>query len=445
MSSSLTAFKIGLYTEHLEEASFLYEQRRGLLRNADFGWSRLRDFEARLEAHIDALLVGGDLALQVCRSRLIEGDAGELFAVVCLICRQQQAALLNEVWRTLDFADLEQVQAVTDALKFELPASWSGFCERAIVQGSRNVLPILAEVCGYRRMPMGNQIARALLSIPEHPYARAAWALSRVPVTEVTLEALEQGLQNSHAAVRSASVLGLLWNDKPVAVRACQHWSGMEAWPQVYLALSGLRSTVDLLRADVDAGRASASTFLALGLLGDVSTVGLLCEQLGNDASADSAARALYWITGASLYEEVLIEEEVREDELFDAEKRAFKATGKKPVRDDGTPFGTRARRLSRDIDTWQRWLNANAGQFHDQIRYRLGKPHSPRSVIRGLVEQSSPHELRLWSYEELSIRYSCPVAFEVDWRVDDQVDAIREMATWAGANEAQMGAGEWR
>jgi hypothetical protein len=44
-----------LYLKHIEEASFLYEQRLTLLDNPDLFWRDLEEFEDRFEAHIDAL------------------------------------------------------------------------------------------------------------------------------------------------------------------------------------------------------------------------------------------------------------------------------------------------------------------------------------------------------------------------------------------------------
>lgn len=52
-------FSISLYHEHLEEASFLYEQRLSLL----------DDPEDRFEPHIDRLVAGEELALKVCQKR----------------------------------------------------------------------------------------------------------------------------------------------------------------------------------------------------------------------------------------------------------------------------------------------------------------------------------------------------------------------------------------
>src|SRR6266567_1491787 len=66
MGISTKSFLIELYREYLEEASFLYEQRLGLLHDPEVPWKRIGEFEERFEAHIDGLLVGGELALEVC-------------------------------------------------------------------------------------------------------------------------------------------------------------------------------------------------------------------------------------------------------------------------------------------------------------------------------------------------------------------------------------------
>jgi len=49
MATSIRAFNIELYQEHLEEASFLYEQRLGLLNDPELTWKDLDEFEQRLK------------------------------------------------------------------------------------------------------------------------------------------------------------------------------------------------------------------------------------------------------------------------------------------------------------------------------------------------------------------------------------------------------------
>jgi hypothetical protein len=74
-----SGFYIDLFLEHLAEGSFLYEQRIALLVDPELTWMDLEDFERRLEAHVDALLVGEELAMEVCRQQLREGDFGEAY------------------------------------------------------------------------------------------------------------------------------------------------------------------------------------------------------------------------------------------------------------------------------------------------------------------------------------------------------------------------------
>jgi hypothetical protein len=407
-------------------------------------WTRIGDLEARLEAHLDALVVGESLALEVCRSRLKDGDAGELFAALCVACRRREAETLNDVWCTLDPADSAKVRAVTDALKLEMPVSWQGFCERAIHRGTPGVAPILSEVCGYRRIPLGHAIARSLPAIPDHPYANAVWALSRLPGSAVTVDALKGSLGSRSAAVRSAAVLGLLWKSSSLAVQACQRWALDEEWPCVSLALAGNRSALAALRERLATGRGTASSLRAAGLLGDLSTVRMLCEYLGDHELAECAAWALYWIVGAPLQENAFIEEVIQESELFDAERRALRERGEKPRRGDGTPFGRHVRRLSHDRHDWEQWLNRNQARFDPGPRYRHGALHSPTAVIRGLRETRAPHAMRQLAYEELSIRFACPVTFEADWPVEHQVAALQRMIAWAGSHAPPSAAGAW-
>ena len=106
-----------LYSVHLEEASFLYEQRLSLLDDPEVTWKDVREFEDRFEAHIEALVVGGEPALEVCRDQSQEGDFGELHAAVRVFCRQNKGNLVADAWQDLDTEDLERTKAICDALK----------------------------------------------------------------------------------------------------------------------------------------------------------------------------------------------------------------------------------------------------------------------------------------------------------------------------------------
>lgn len=110
-------FATDLYFEHIFEASFLYEQRLSLLDDPELTWLDIEDFENRFEAHIDGLVVGEDLAVEVCKQQTREGGFGELHAAVRVFCRQNRKDLVLEVLEGLDPKDIEKISAVSDALK----------------------------------------------------------------------------------------------------------------------------------------------------------------------------------------------------------------------------------------------------------------------------------------------------------------------------------------
>lgn len=106
-----------LYTEHLEEISFLYERWLAMMAA---GWDP-RDFkemEDRLEAHIDAL-VEGDLALGVCEQRAEDGDFGECYGACRVFLRRSHDKGLERLIASLDDTDLKKIKGISDAICHE--------------------------------------------------------------------------------------------------------------------------------------------------------------------------------------------------------------------------------------------------------------------------------------------------------------------------------------
>src|SRR5262245_2737923 len=70
---------------HVDEAAFLWRQRDRLALAPHVDLAELGRWDARLEAHLDALRLGGDDALHRCRASLDkERDAGEVFVTTTL-------------------------------------------------------------------------------------------------------------------------------------------------------------------------------------------------------------------------------------------------------------------------------------------------------------------------------------------------------------------------
>ena len=439
MSTAVEAFKRELYAEHLEEASALYLLRTSLLAEPFRAWRSLFDFEARLEAHVDALVIGSGLALDVCRTHMTEGDAGELFAAVSVACRTEQSSLFAEMWRSLDMGDAERVRAATDALRFELPATWTASIFQAMKTADHRRIPMLAAVATYRGLQVGAELAARLgqretndldvASVRALGWLRGPGA---IPV-------LERALRSDHQDVRAAALVGLLLAGEGHTVREVYVVAQSAGWPHLAMGLAGDRQAANILRQQVEAGRASPQTNVALALLGDVTVVRTLVAALEEEPLADTAALALHWITGASLYEDAFVAEAVDEAELFEVEKQAWEQHGAVPLRADGRPYGSEIRQLTRDRTRWAEWLRQNSGRFDANIRYRLGQPYSPEAVLGSLVADDAPRPFRQLAYEELVLRYGCDVPFDAEGRVVDQIASLRRMSRWLSEQGPQF------
>jgi hypothetical protein len=173
-------FTAEIYREHLEEVSFLYEQRLSLLDNPEVGWPALQDPEERLESHIDALVDGEDRALELCRTQATDGDAGELHAAVRLFCRQNRMDLLREVLQGLDPEQEEKKRAVIDAIKYELPAGWNGEIIQMLSGKEQSLVLLAAEVAGYRRLPARHELLKVLERKDPATVQILIWALGRL-------------------------------------------------------------------------------------------------------------------------------------------------------------------------------------------------------------------------------------------------------------------------
>jgi uncharacterized protein (TIGR02270 family) len=436
-------FSSELYSEHLEEASFLYELGLSLLDDSEITWKDLGEFEDRFKAHIDALVVGEDLAIEVCRTQAQEGDFGELHAAVRLFCRQKKGDFVAEAWRDLDPEDVERTIAISDALKDECHDNWQESLTPIFLRDYFNLIPVVAPVFGYRRYKAEKELLHALKKAPDSVLSSIIWALGRVG-QQATHEALLPLLEHKVDAVRAAASQSLLRFGEAEVISRGMTRAPFDGWPVTALGLGGGRNAYNVLLERIKHGGANNDCLIALGLLGHLSAVVALYSSLEDVDLARSAATGLYLITGAEIYEEVYVPEEIDEDELFEEELEAYRKEGKVPTKPDGEPFGENIRRLSQNPKDWKKWLRENKSRFNPNYRYRLGKLYSPASLLETLLSETSPYRARQLSIEEFKIRYGADFPIEADMPVVKQEKILTQIAQWVKSNEARFQPGVW-
>ncbi|MCX4241406.1 hypothetical protein [Paraliomyxa miuraensis] len=107
-------FLRSLHEEHLEEIGSLYERRIGLLDDVEIDHDDLVDLESRLEAHLDALVVGAEPALELCAERALEADPGELFGALCVFLRQGRQDLFEAALARFEDGDDDEPSPADD-------------------------------------------------------------------------------------------------------------------------------------------------------------------------------------------------------------------------------------------------------------------------------------------------------------------------------------------
>ncbi|MCK5509131.1 MAG: HEAT repeat domain-containing protein, partial [Desulfobacterales bacterium] len=352
-----------LYREHLEEASFLYEQRLILFDDPEITWFDIEDFEERFEAHIDALVVGEEPALNVCKTQAMEGDFGELHAAVRVFCRQNRLDFVQECLEALDPEDTERVQAISDALNHELPAEWRDEFIRILSEGDQKLIPVFAKLIGYRRLSSGNELLQALQQNSSQAVSNIIWSIGRVREQYARTLLFNKYLKHEDESVCSATALALLRIGDPQTSDHCLHSVHSGNWPLLPFGLGGSRSAAAVLIESATNNKASADCLIALGLLGNISAVDTLLSGLGNADFARSAAIAFNLITGAGIYEEVFIPEEIDEDELFEEELEKLKRG--ESLYPPGEEPGTTITRISQKPEDWQKWWAENKSHFN--------------------------------------------------------------------------------
>jgi uncharacterized protein (TIGR02270 family) len=432
-----------LFLQHLEEASFLYEQRLGLLDDPELSWKEMEDFENRFEPHIDSLMVGQEAALAICRKQVEEGDFGELHAAVRVFCRQNRSDIVLGILQSLVAEDHERLQAVADALNHDFPASWQDEFLELLAKGRAPLQSIIIRVIGYRRLPAGDALIRLVQKNQLDNDLPTAWTLGRLRDRDARSFLLDRCLRHDREDVRQEAAIALLRMGESETLRVCLERASEELWAVLPLALAGGFRAASVLMPVAAPDDSAPECLLALGLLGDVSAVNILLEKLGRADSAEAASLALYLITGADLMEEEFIPEKIDKDELFDEELEKLER-GESLYPDGEPPPGLTIKRISQNGAEWRKWWKENAGGFASRSCYRNGKPYDPKCLIDNMESEILPRRLRQTAYEELVIRYGIDYPFETDMTVARQRRAISRYQAWYESEGKRFGPGKW-
>ena len=484
LPSAAADYAQGLYAEHWAEAAWLYERRdTQRLQGGLVPLEQWLEVEARAEAHVDALMLGGRLVTDQCEARALEGEPGELHTAVRLLARadlpERWAALVGALpWDQPAHAD-----AVVDALVWDAPASWKAAVGSLLAspETPEAALGPLARVAGLRGWSHGDALV-ALLQAGRgdaHGLVDAASRLGLAAALPSLVSLVEQAPADDAWLRSSAAVAALRFDPRWVLARL-ERSIESEPWASLPLAMIGGAEALPRLLAAHRRSPKAPAPLLALGLFGHIDALDPLVAALDHEDVAWAAAEALELITGAGLWEQVLepvppggaraaepdltptepdepVPEPPPDDEPMptappEAAPPAGEAEEPEPEAeaeaepedpaDEDEDDGILVLRPSRSRKRWAAWLAEHSGAFAArQLRHRHGAPLLPARSLDALASTHPSRVLRELVACELAIRHGAPLAWSPRLLVPQQRDALRRIRAHLDAQRVVAGA----
>jgi uncharacterized protein (TIGR02270 family) len=300
--------------EHLDESEFLFEVFEQELEHATLPLARLASgSEARLLAHIDALVIGGAAVAERLLVPQMEAADPQQTARITASTLALVAAGRIELARPALLHERDPVRAAAVRACVLLADAevdrW--VLTRLSEGGSEPALHALLRFTAARGLQPPNLLAALQSAVPQ--LASAAASAARHGDARVYLAPVEALLEHGDAAVRDAALVTALALRSPRAWATCERWALDETEPSreamvLYAALGGPAQHRQL-ELQLTRSKHRPHALFALGFSGNPALVPVLleCLQSSTPREARLAAQAISTITGLDLEEDELV------------------------------------------------------------------------------------------------------------------------------------------
>ena len=435
-------FTSGLYSEHLASIGFLLDLRQAYFCAGDVPWTKVAELDARIEAHRDALELGGPDAIDHAVQLLASDDTDALRgAVYHLAWIGPKAAGHKEMIAAWMGAVEDRLAAYGQALRYAAQA------HREIDVGValKSVDPLLLEAALKVSRFLDDVKAEKVLPLCSHEAVavrRAAVELVALKGAIPLLPALERAVWDESKSVDESNSFWLLALGSARALNAareaCRGGGTIAPHWLMCLAYAGSAADLPLFARAVGNPASRLAALRACGGFGHIELVQVLIAALAatNESERVTAATALEIITAAGLTEQAAraLTTEVASADVVGT------ADGSTKVAEDVVEFT----RVCTVQGEWAAWWNANLSRFGASPRWRRGKPATLGVFIEQLAEPSSSDELRRMNQLELVVRSGMSIDCACDGPVAEQLVAIGKWQQWWKKVQAEHANDYW-
>lgn len=407
---------------HASESAFLWGLRDRALCDSAYNRASLAELDARVEAHLDGLVVAGKDGVRTCASALEEPSSGSVFTAlfVAVSCRAgasievacRDGAALAHVLEAAASAP-ELVRAAAAALGW-LPLADMSWLLPCLVgeHASAELQQIGIAGCAIHRHDPGEPLMRALRAESSALRARALRALGELgrgdARDDVALAATHEDMAVRCWSAWSGALLGDgRAPERLLATTASEHVLAERACETAMRAVGA-----EAGRRWIESSMKRGATRLALrgaGALGDPALVPWTLELMQVPELARLAAETMHRITGVDFKARPLAAAKPEGFESGPNDDPDDEDVASDP--DDGLPWP--------NCNAAERWWQTNQRELTPGARYLLGKPASDREWL-GQILRNGSQPMRAAAAEELTLLNGGPLV-EVRARASQQ------------------------
>lgn len=310
--------------EHLDEIEDLFERRLLYLDMLDVTSRDLRMLDERLRAHLDGLLLGGEVSWALCRDYLAQGGVGRAYMAAMLAFEGGDPVRLDELEAALTRASPEARQGIRWAACLTPWQVIDVYLMRLLTSHHPETRAVALDALTAHGIDPGKPLITALQSPVHEELLAALRGAGRLRDGRLQ-RAVEMHILSEHPDIAAATLETLvLLEPAQAGVRCRAVLNGAAACPAMAASLLGVMGKADdieiLAQASLSPDRAVArAAILALGNIGDTGAVPWLIDSLTRPKTAGVAGVALQWMFGADCPNVLAAPEPVNEDALEDA------------------------------------------------------------------------------------------------------------------------------
>jgi uncharacterized protein (TIGR02270 family) len=402
-----------ILSQHAEEAAFLWGSRTRAGSDPIYSLKTLGKVDERLEAHLDGLRIAGDDGWAMCRAKLENGDAGEVFPLAILAFESGDRLRMLDAL-TAGCVSVDTRRALISALGWLDYHAVQPWIDRLLNAKHALHRAVGVAACAIHRQDPGAELTTAVGDPDPVLRARALRAAGELKRADVLTQA-RASLSDDDEACRFWAAWTLTLNGDRAGLRSLTQWLGHgdrfgAAALQLSLRAMPLddgREWVRVLAKDPELRR---SAVVAAGVLADPTTVQWIIGHMQSPPLARLAGEAFSMITGVDLVQ------------------MGFDRTGPDETDDDQASGDQTDTSIAPDYDghlPWpdaqliDEWWRAHHKRFSPGVRQLAGQPlttDAARQVLR-----TGKQRQRAAAAIEIALREPAEMPFEIRARASEQ------------------------